>query len=250
MMKILRADNLDSGSHIGHGFFTRNGGVSSGLYASLNCALASADSRENVGENRMRVREVLGAEYLCTLRQIHSSEVITVTEPYSGDAVPEGDAMVTDRAGIALGVLTADCVPLLFADMEAKIIGAAHAGWQGAFSGVSEATLGAMENLGARRKNIAVAVGPAIAQASYEVGEEFYRRFVDDNAENERFFISSYYFNLPAYVESRLKNSGITNINMLEHDTCSMESDFFSYRRATLRGEVDYGRQISCIVIG
>ena len=243
---------LESDS-IAHGFFGRAGGVSTGLYRGLNCGLGSHDRREDVLENRRRVAIALEqpAESLTTLYQIHSPTVVTVTEPFRGH-VPEADAMVTGVAGITLGILTADCVPVLFADDTAEIIGAAHAGWKGATGGVLENTLDAMEHLGAERDDIRAVIGPCIAQASYEVGPEFLSRF--SHAEQQQFFIPSHraqhaMFDLPAYVAMRLRASGLRHVAQLAMDTCADEENFFSYRRATQRSEPDYGRHISAIAL-
>jgi YfiH family protein len=238
---------------IAHGFFGREGGVSTGLYRGLNCGLGSHDRRVDVVENRRRVATTLGqsAESLTTLYQIHSPTAVVVTEPFRGH-VPEADAMVTNVPGITLGILTADCVPVLFADDTAEIIGAAHAGWKGATGGVLENTVDAMEMLGAEREDIRAVIGPCIAQASYEVGPEFLTRFSD--AEQQQFFIPSHrpghaMFDLPAYVALRLRALGLQHVAQLAMDTCVDEANFFSYRRATQRSEPDYGRHISCIVL-
>jgi len=238
---------------IGHGFFGRAGGVSSGLYRGLNCGLGSHDRPEDVIENRRRVTATFGQrpESLTTLYQIHSATVAVVTEPFAGIA-PQADAMVTNVPGLTLGILTADCVPVLFADTTAEIIGAAHAGWKGATSGVLEHTIAAMEMIGAERDEIRAVIGPAIAQTSYEVGSEFIARFADDA--QQQFFIPSrkpghFMFDLPAYVAARLRQAGLQHIAQLAMDTCADEENFFSYRRTTLRGEPDYGRQISAITL-
>jgi len=238
---------------IAHGFFGRAGGISSGLYRGLNCGLGSHDRREDVLENRRRVTEALGQSpaSLTTLYQVHSPTVITVAEPFDGH-VPEADALVTGVPGVTLGILTADCVPVLFADTTAEIIGAAHAGWKGAVGGVLENTIQAMEDLGAEREDIRAVIGPCIAQSSYEVGAEFIARFTA--AEQAQFFIPSNraghaLFDLPSYVAMRLSAAGLQQVALLAMDTCTNEENFFSYRRSTLRGEPDYGRHISCIVL-
>jgi YfiH family protein len=204
-------------------------------------------------ENRRRVTERFGQrpESLVTLYQVHSPHVAIVTEAF-GDAPPEADAMVTNVPGLTLGILTADCVPVLFADTTAEIIGAAHAGWKGAAGGVLETTLDAMEMLGAERSDIRAVIGPCIAQSSYEVGPDFIARFPD--ASRAQFFIPArkaghFMFDLPAYVAARLAAAGLQHVAQLAMDTCSDEENFFSYRRATLRGEPDYGRHISALVI-
>jgi YfiH family protein len=222
-----------------HGFFTRRGGVSGGIFASLNCGPGSGDARADVTENRRRAGEALGARLL-TLYQIHSAEAVVVTGPW--DTGPQADAMATNLPGLALGILTADCAPVLFADCEARVIGAAHAGWKGAAGGVTDAAIAAMESLGARRGRIAAAIGPCISQANYETGPEFRERFP------ARFFAGSH-FDLEGYVAERLAESGIAEIERLGACTYAREEDFFSYRRATHRGEKDYGRQVSAIVL-
>jgi YfiH family protein len=239
---------------IGHGFFGREGGVSEGIYAGLNCGVGSRDNAEHVAENRRRVAQHFGlpASQLCTLYQIHSAEVVTLTAPVDPANKPQADAMVTATPGIALGILTADCGPVLFADPIARVIGAAHAGWKGAVGGVLEATLRAMQSLGARAENIHAVLGPTIAQASYEVGTEFFERF--SGLEQKTFFIPSgreghHYFDLPAYITTRLAAAGLAKVGNLAMDTNAREADFFSYRRTTLRGEADYGRQVSVITL-
>lgn len=236
---------------IAHGFFGRAGGVSEGLYAGLNCGLGSHDNKAHVTENRARVAHALGAmpENLCTLYQVHSPRAVIVHEAFTGTP-PEADALVTNVKGLVLGILTADCAPILFADVEAGVVGAAHAGWKGAHSGVVESTVMAMEKLGAKRANITAAIGPCIAQRSYEVGPEFIERFGD--AEQTQFFIPSnragfHRFDLQAYVAQVLRHAGLQRVAMLAMDTAGDPERFFSYRRATLNAEPDYGRQISCI---
>lgn len=243
---------LDSPT-LAYGFFGREGGVSEGLYRGLNCGPGSADNKTHVTENRARVAHALDMvpERLCTLYQIHSPNVVIVHEPYVGTP-PQADAHVTNVAGITLGILTADCAPVLFADVTAGVIGAAHAGWKGAHGGVVESTVLAMEKLGARRENIAAVIGPCITQAIYEVGPEFVARFAPD--ERAQFFIPSsregfHRFDLPAYVIKTARDAGLQRVAVLAMDTCSNEAQFFSYRRSTLRGEPDYGRQISAIAL-
>ncbi len=243
---------LDSPA-IAHGFFGREGGVSEGLYAGLNCGPGSADNKAHVAENRARVAHALGMmpERLCTLYQIHSPNVVIVHEPYVGTP-PQADAHVTNVRGITLGILTADCAPVLFADVAAGVIGAAHAGWKGAHGGVVESTVIAMEKLGAKREHIAAVIGPCIQQNSYEVGAEFIARFTAD--EQAQFFIPSdraghHRFDLPAYVTQTARAAGLQRVAVIAMDTCSNAAQFFSYRRTTLRGEPDYGRQISAIAL-
>lgn len=238
---------------ISHGFFGREGGVSGGLYESLNCGPGSQDNKAQVAVNRGRAVHALGMppEKLCTLHQIHSAQAVIVLEPWT-DTPPEADAMVTNTPGITLGILTADCAPVLFADEEAGVIGAAHAGWRGAQAGIIESTMLAMEQLGAQRDNIATVIGPCIAQKSYEVGPEFIARF--HPVDQQQFFIPStreghHRFDLTAYVTELLRSAGLQRMAVLAMDTLSSPQQFFSYRRATLNAEPDYGRQISCIAL-
>ena len=248
-----RAANLSGLSGIGHGFFGRDGGVSDGVYASLNCGPGSQDDPKRVAENRGRVTAALAPEAkLITLAQIHSPNVHVVGSDWEGR--PEGDGMVTALPGLALGIQTADCAPVLFADAQARVIGAAHAGWKGALGGVLEAVVAAMEGLGARRGRIAAAIGPSIAQPNYEVGAEFRDRFLEADPANAVFFIPSakaghFQFDLPAYVRGRLAGAGIADIADLGLCTYPPENGFFSFRRTNHRGEADYGRQISAIVL-
>lgn len=248
--------NLSKLSGIRHGFFGRRGGVSLGIYASLNCGYGSGDDIENVSDNRNIVAEQLGVtrHALISAYQIHSAKALIVDKPWQWQEAQQVDAMVTNTPGIALGILTADCLPILFADTKHKVIGAAHAGWKGAFGGVIEDTLAKMAELGSKPTDIIATIGPAIAQGSYEVGSEFYDRFISQDAGNAIYFIHGareghYLFDLKAYAKDRLKSAGVGQINMLAHDTCLQENDFFSYRRATLRSEPAYGRQISAIIL-
>jgi YfiH family protein len=242
---------------IRHGFFTREGGVSSGVYASLNCGFGSGDDRACVAENReraMRFLELTG-EQLVTCYQIHSDRVVEVTAPWSREDSPEADAMVSRTPGIALGVLAADCAPVLFADAEAGVVGAAHAGWKGALGGVVERTLEAMTALGATVERIRVGIGPAIAQRSYEVGPEFRERFMADSANNADFFCPArreghFHFDLKGYVARRASTRKVKAVEVLPCDTLVEEARFFSYRRACLRGEKEYGRGLSAICLG
>jgi YfiH family protein len=249
---ILRADNLANLPGIAHGFFGRAGGVSRGLYESLNCGLGSADDSANVRENRRRAQQALGADVLNTLYQVHSASVVMVEAPWN--AGPQADAMVSNTKGIALGILSADCAPVLLADGDAGVIGAAHAGWKGALAGVIEAVIAAMEGLGARRARIAAAIGPCISQENYEVGAEFRQRFVDAQPANARFFVAGsralhHQFDLEAFTADRLKSAGVDNVSRLTACTYARETEFFSFRRATHRGEADYGRELSAIVL-
>ena len=233
-------------------FFTREGGVSEGLYASLNCGPGSKDNPYHVAENRKRAAQAFGVEEdtLSTLYQIHSADVLTIDAPLRER--PKADAMVTRKKGLMLGILTADCTPVLFHDPIAKVIGAAHAGWKGAYGGIVQNTVAAMVKLGADAANIRSFIGPTIQQKSYEVGAEFFDRFPP--VEQQALFIPSereghFMFDLPAYVRLKLIALGITHIENQGLDTCSNEADYFSYRRATLRAEPDYGRQLSAIML-
>lgn len=253
---MLKAKPLEVLTHIRHGFFTREGGVSRGIYASLNCGYGSNDDKEHVSENRARVAGKLSVERdkLLTVHQIHSPDVVRVTEPWTPETAPQADAMVTVEPGIALGVLAADCAPVLFADKKAHVIGAAHAGWKGALGGVLEATVDAMLELGAERANIAAAIGPCISKDFYEVGPEFRERFIDADAANEKWFDPSeqaghFMFDLPGYAEARLEAADIGTVSVLGRCTYQDQKRFFSYRRTTHRGEADYGRQISALML-
>lgn len=252
MIELLRASSLGD---VPHGFAGRRGGVSTGLYAGLNVGLGSADDPEAVHRNRELAREaVLPGATLVTLHQVHSPDVVTVTGAIAEDARPPADAMVTDRPGLVLGILTADCVPVLLADRHAGVVGAAHAGWKGAIGGVTDRTIDAMEALGARRSRIHAAIGPCIARHSYEVTEDFAERFVQEDAENQRFFAAGreahLQFDIGAYVAARLAASGLQHVELLDEDTYSQEARFYSYRRSCHRGEGDYGRQLSMIAVG
>ena len=249
MVDVLKAHAL---SGLSHGFLGRAGGVSTGFYAGLNVGLGSDDDRNAILRNRDIARDaVLPGGSLVTVRQVHSPDVVTVSAPLPEDDRPAADALVTDRPGLLLGILTADCVPVLFADASAGVVGAAHAGWKGALTGVTDRTLDAMEALGATRANIACAIGPCISRASYEVGEDFALRFEDADPDNERFFLAGRaghrMFDIEAYVAHRLAAAGVQRVEALGEDTCSQPDRFFSYRRSCLRGEQGYGRQISLI---
>ena len=236
-----------------HGFFGRQGGVSAGLYESLNCGPGSRDAAEAVAENRRLVCAALAPQAaLVSLSQIHSPIVHTLCA--APTQRPEGDAMVTATPGLALGILTADCAPVLLADHAAKVIGAAHAGWKGALGGVLEAALDAMEKLGASRNHIVAAIGPSISQDNYEVDFQFRDRFLELGLQHRRFFVPSgkeghYRFDLPAYAAHRLTAAGLTSVKNLGICTYPPENGFFSFRRTTHAGEADYGRQISAIVL-
>jgi YfiH family protein len=250
---MILADALDG---IRHGFFTREGGHSSGLYASLNCGLGSGDDKTLVRRNRALVADRLGvaADRLLTVWQCHSADAMTVSAPWETDKPPEADAMVTATPGLAIGVLTADCTPVLFADPQARVVGAAHAGWKGALSGILEATLAAMEQLGAARDRVAAVIGPTISQANYETGPEFIDQFLKRDMASRRFFTPSEranhnQFDLPGYVAHRLTAAGCGAVNDLKLCTYAEEAQFFSFRRTTHRREADYGRQISAIAL-
>ncbi|MEP2103162.1 MAG: peptidoglycan editing factor PgeF [Parasphingorhabdus sp.] len=235
-----------------HGFLGRAGGLSKGIYAGLNVGLGSDDDRGAIIENRQRAKAaVLPDSELVTLHQVHSVDVVTVTEPFGLDVRPHVDAMVTNRPGLLLGILTADCVPVLFYDPAAQIIGAAHAGWKGAIGGVTDNSISAMEELGASRDNISCAIGPCIAQASYEVDSGFQERFVDEDPDNSQYFTTGkadhFQFDIEAYVAERLAKAGIAKIDKLGLDTYAHEHRYYSYRRSCHRGEAGYGRQISLI---
>jgi hypothetical protein len=253
-MLILRAKNL-SLPRIAHGFFGRQGGVSEGFYASLNCGPGSGDDRAKVIENRCRVTETFGlGARLLTLYQIHSPKAVTVTAPWEIGESPQADAMVTNLPDLALGMLTADCAPVLLADVEAGVIGAAHAGWKGALDGVVESTVAAMEQLGAARGRIAAAIGPCISQANYEVDGEFRANFTRADSANARFFVPNdragyFRFDLEAYVALRLDDAGITEVEALSACTYARLGDFYSFRRATHAGEKDYGREVSAVML-
>jgi hypothetical protein len=238
---------------IAHGFFGREGGVSGGLYASLNCGLGSQDARDNALENRRRGASALGAQALNTAYQCHSADVLVVTGPWTS-APPRGDAMVTRVPGIALGVLAADCAPVLFADAQARIIGAAHAGWRGALDGVLEATVRAMESQGAQRQRVVAGLGPCIGAPSYEVGADFEARFRATSEAYADFFLPAgrgghFFFDLPGFVASRLLACGLAATETVACDTYAEEGRYFSYRRATHCNEEDYGRNLSAIVL-
>ena len=256
MLSPFEADCLSILPGIRHGFFTRQGGVSRGLYASLNCGAGSRDDRVAVIENRSRVASHLGSALgdVQTVYQVHSPDVVVVDRLVAREELPQADALVTARRGLAIGVLTADCTPVLFADPAARVVGAAHAGWKGALGGVLEATVSAMERLGARRERIRAALGPSISQQAYEVGREFEAEFLAQDQGCARFFRRASrearpHFDLPGYVASELQKTGVGVVESAAHCTFGNESLFFSFRRTTHRSEPDYGRQISAIVV-
>jgi len=239
-----------------HGFFTRNGGVSSGPYASLNCSLSSADAPENLARNYALVAQAMGVapKNLLGLKQVHAATVHWVTGPWTPENRPVADAMITARRDLALGIITADCAPVLFSDDAGTCVGAAHAGWRGALAGVVEATVAAMTALGARSEDIVGALGPTIAQQSYEVGPEFVATFAAAEPAAARFFAPSgkpgrSLFDLPGFIGMRVARAGVARFENLGLDTYSDEARFFSYRRATHRGEPDYGRLVAAIAL-
>lgn len=249
-LEILTSDSL---SQTRHGFFTRRGGASSGVFAGLNCGQGSSDQSEIVQINRDRVAGAIGVpqSHLAGVHQVHSADVVTVSAPL--DTKPRADAIVTATPGIALSILTADCQPVLFADHAAGVIGAAHAGWRGALDGVLEATVDAMEDLGATRDNITAVIGPCISQASYEVGPEFFESFLAEEAGYERFFTQGrgdrFLFDLPGFGLHRLRAAGVGHAEWTRHCTYSDPERFYSYRRSTHAKEADYGRLISVITL-
>jgi YfiH family protein len=252
----LQAPSLAALSGVRHGFFTRQGGVSSGIYASLNCGPGSGDDAANVAENRARVAEILGAapSRLLTLYQKHSAEAVTADKPWKDGKAPEADAIVTAKPGLVIGVLTADCAPVLFCDAEAGVIGAAHAGWRGALAGIVESTIKAMTKLGASPARITAVIGPTISQEAYEVGAEFREQFLAKEPDSAAFFITDEgsgepHFDLPGYVAERLARAGAGAIADLGLCTYCEETRLFSYRRSQHHGENDYGRQISAILL-
>lgn len=250
---IVSVHELARLADIRHGFLTRNGGVSDGIYGSLNCGLGTTDDRAHVMENRARAVKAAGLSEapLNTAYQVHSAKVLVVDQPLDQSNRPEVDGLVTNTRGVNLGVLTADCGPVLFADADAGVVGAAHAGWKGAIGGVLQETVRVMETLGARRANIIAAIGPCIGQDSYEVGTEFPTPFIEQDAGNARFFTANacrrFQFDLAGYCKAQLEKLGLGQVVVTGHDTCALEDDFFSYRRKTKRNEPDYGRQVSVI---
>jgi len=249
------ASTLESCDGIRHGFFTRQGGVSKGVYGSLNCGLGSRDDEENVRQNRSLVAETLGVppERLLTLYQIHSATAVIVDKPWNG-AVSEADALVTRTPGLAIGALTADCAPVLFCDPEARVIAAAHAGWRGALLGIVEATVASMERLGAKPERVVAVIGPTIAQRAYEVGADYVERFLAEEPASSPFFMTDDgsgepHFDLAGYVAERLARAGVGTVSDLGLCTYCDETRLFSYRRSQHHGEQDYGRQISAIVL-
>ncbi len=250
-VEINRAISLD---RLPHGFLGRRGGMSVGDLAGLNVGYGSNDDREAIaGNRRLAVAAIHSEARLATVHQVHSAEVVVADRAWPQDERPRADAMVTDTPNLLLGILTADCAPVLFADAEGVVIGAAHAGWRGALAGVTDATIDAMVRIGARRERIHAAVGPCIAQPSYEVDDTFRARFLDDDSANARFFVtgsaSKPQFDLESYVVHRLVAAGVGEVEALNLDTYSDPGRFFSYRRSTHHGQADYGRQLSAIAI-
>jgi len=252
---LLSSDLLSGIPGLRHAFFTREGGVSEGIYAGLNGGLGSSDVPANVLENRRRMAEHMGVapDHFLSLHQIHSPDVLVATGPWDGPARPKADAIVTHTAQLAIGVTTADCGPVLFVDPARRVIGAAHAGWKGALTGVLESTLQAMEELGADRSEVVAAIGPMIRQPSYEVGAEFVQRFLDADAAHAMFFLPSpreghAMFDLAGFIRMRLEKAGVLMIDDLGTDTYADER-FFSYRRSVHRKEPDYGRHVHAIVL-
>ncbi|WP_069300862.1 peptidoglycan editing factor PgeF [Neptunicoccus sediminis] len=250
-LEILTSDTL---APVRHGFFTRRGGASSGIFSGLNCGLGSSDQREVVTLNRKMVAKAMGTEneMLAGVHQIHSEKVHVVT-PDTVAERPEADALVTNCKGIGLSVLAADCAPILFADAKAGVIGAAHSGWKGAIGGVISGTVEAMVQLGANRDDIKASIGPCISQRSYEVGQEFLEQFMDEDPDFSRFFTNGsgdrYLFDLPGFCLHQLRETGLAEAHWIGHCTYLDENRFFSYRRATHRKEADYGRLISAIIL-
>jgi YfiH family protein len=254
-MTPLQSSHLSGLDGVAHGFFGRRGGVSKGIFASLNCGFGSNDDAAAVLENRTRVATWLGTQEprLLTVYQIHSADAVPVTVPWTRGDSPKADGMATNVPGIALGVLAADCAPVLFADASARVVGSAHAGWKGALGGVVESVLALMETMGAKRTRIRAAIGPCISQASYEVGPEFRDRFVASGGENAGYFVPStradhWQFDLPGYVRARVAAAGV-DVDAIDACTYKDEKGLFSFRRATHRAESEYGRNLSAIML-
>ncbi|MEM1318471.1 MAG: peptidoglycan editing factor PgeF [Pseudomonadota bacterium] len=251
---FLQDEHLAQHPGVTHGWFGREGGVSTGIFEGLNAGLGSGDDQEAVVENRSRIAAALGVEAhkLISPYQVHSADVVTVDAPFPGER-PKADGIVTATEGLAIGIVTADCGPVLFSDPNMRVIGACHAGWKGALTGVMEATIDAMEKMGSKRSKIRAVLGPTIGRENYEVGPEFPKPFLEDDETNTRFFRPSardghHMFDLPAYIVTRLKNAGVDGAHI---GPCTYEDEagFYSYRRTTHRGEGDYGRQLSAIAL-
>jgi YfiH family protein len=253
---MITVSALNDVSHVRHGFFTRQGGISEGIYESLNCGYGSGDDADKVTANRKMALAMMdqSQDHLVTVRQEHTIKAVAVEAPFREDQRPVADAMVTNQKNLVLGILTADCAPVLFADGKAKVIGAAHAGWRGALAGILESTLKLMTEMGAKHQNIVAGIGPSITRRSYEVSREFLIPFMAETEENGYFFMESvvegrYKFDLPGYISRKLSRLGVTTVTHTPCDTCLEAERFFSYRRSCLMGEKDYGRQLSAIVI-
>src|SRR5579862_3740947 len=253
---MLTLSALDGEPHIRHAFFTRQGGVSDGIYASLNCGFGSSDTPDKVAENRAIAAARLGlaADRLVSCHQVHGTATVVVERAWRREDNPRADGMVSVVPGIALGILAADCAPVLFADPAARVIGAAHGGWRGALAGIMEATVAAMVALGAQPEHIRAGIGPCIAQPSYEVGPEFAASFAAADAQSSSFFVAAsrpghLLFDLPGYISCRLERLGLGAVERAPHDTAAEETLFFSYRRACHRGEADYGRGLAAITL-
>lgn len=254
---MLTCETFNALPGITHAFFTRKGGISTGIYEGLNVGYGSSDARDSVTGNRKIAMEILGADEadLCTVNQIHSAKVVVVEEKHRHENAPQADAMVTKTAGLVLGILTADCTPVLFADPVNKVVGAAHAGWKGAGLNIMHETVTEMLKNGAETRHIHAVIGPCIQWDSYEVGPDFPDKFLECNPLDEVFFKASpknpshFMFNLPGYIEKKLNELQLKSVTNLGRDTVTDEEHFFSYRRKTLRGEVDYGRQLSAVMI-
>ncbi len=254
-LPVIRSKTLSLAPEIEHGFFTRQGGISTGIYASLNCGYESGDKEENVTENRRLVSKYLSISLnsLISAYQVHGSDVVTVEKPWGRDNTPKADGMVTNRKGIALGILTADCAPVLFADPNQGIIGACHAGWRGALDGIIHSTVLAMEALGARPSSIKAVIGPCIAQKSYQVELDFLDQFVDRDPNFMQYFINDdkahLRFDLRGFIELMIKRSGILFSETIGRDNCTATETLYSYRWTKHAGGNDYGRSISAIVL-
>lgn len=252
----IHADALQGHDGLKHGFFTRQGGASAGIYRSLNCGFGSKDDEAAVAENRARVAGYFGieADYLHTVYQVHGRDVVELTGPWRREQATRADAMVSRTPGVALGVLAADCTPVLLADPQAGVVGAAHAGWRGALAGVTDAVIDAMADLGARRERVRAAIGPCIGKDSYEVGPEFRQEFLAVEAVNKTYFrpaarAGHYFFDLPGYVAARLAAARIGAVERHDINTYANDERCFSYRRSVHRQEADYGRAISVIMV-
>ncbi len=251
---MMESDYLLGLNSLRHGFFTRHGGISQGVYASLNCGLGSRDEPARVKTNRNRAMIRLGGERLLTPHQIHSNRALTITKHQSQERLSPADALVTDQPGLVIGILTADCAPVILADDHVRVIGIAHAGWRGALGGIIEATIKAMSRLGAKAERIHAAIGPCIGQKSYEVSAEFYHNFLNQDPNNQDWFTPTdsskrWLFDLGGYVGKRLQQAGLEHIDRLNNDTFDEEKHFFSYRRCRQHNQNDYGRMLSAVMI-